>query len=834
MAYASGRYGEAVRIADRFFEDVHSSTNILTEDGWKLRLLCAWASRALGNLARARELLERCSIDKPADPIAHCHIEVLRAAIEQAEGEFARTLDRLSPLKGVVGPSAEHDLFGELCLVIGISASRTGDLRAALTQFEDSAAAFRRSENHGGLARTALNESLAWRKLGDYERAKEALGEASTLQARLNQPRFTIAYLINSSVLDFARGEYEPAYERAARARKLSHDVGWVQKEVRALLSMGRAVTALMRVSDAGVALLQARDLSRHHGFAREEALAHEFLGDLARARGDWVAARAEWEKALEIGERIAPRGDVTGEPTRRLSEAALHEALAARAEGDHQSEAARIREALAFARRAFDVNRSCGDRKEEASTLRALGDIALGRGRRVAARRAYEASVAILAEMGARGELALSQQALDALVGLTPDAAVAPSAPAGLAAPQPSTHALATPPSPAIAAATAAPRTPARAKAPAARAARAARGPRAPRTTAPPIIDDDVIIPLIDPAHAPASHIAFTIPEEGWAFVARDPIVLHLVERLSAVAPLDGSVLLLGETGTGKEMLARLVHTASGRAGAFVAANASAFPETLVESELFGHARGAFTGASQDKKGLFEAAHGGTFFLDEIGDLPLPTQAKLLRTLEERAVKRVGSNDTRKIDVRFVAATNVDLRGEIEAGRFRRDLYYRLCAHEFDIPPLRKRGQDALLLARHVLARRAAQCGKAIPGIGPAAARALLAYPWPGNVRELDNEMQRAATLVPAGRPLEPAHLSARIRVAFDAARANSAAAADGLFGDVALLERTRIETALAATGGNQARAGLLLGMSRQALRYKLLKYEIRPRKAR
>jgi len=300
-------------------------------------------------------------------------------------------------------------------------------------------------------------------------------------------------------------------------------------------------------------------------------------------------------------------------------------------------------------------------------------------------------------------------------------------------------------------------------------------------------------------------------------------------VQQLRTVAPLDGTVLLLGETGTGKELLARLVHTASGRTGAFVAANASAFPDSLVESELFGHIRGAFTGAAHDKKGLFEVAHGGTFFLDEVGDLPMPTQAKLLRTLEERAVKRVGATESRRIDVRFVAATNIDLRHEMEAGRFRRDLYYRLAAHEFDIPPLRKRGSDALLLARDMLARRARQCSKRISGIDAEAARALLAYRWPGNVRELDNEMQRAATLVPQDGALAPSHLSSRVRAALDAG-----ASPEGLVGDVEQLERTRIEAALAATGGNQARAGALLGMSRQLLRYKLMKYQLKPRTSR
>jgi transcriptional regulator with PAS, ATPase and Fis domain len=466
------------------------------------------------------------------------------------------------------------------------------------------------------------------------------------------------------------------------------------------------------------------------------------------------------------------------------------------------------------------------------------LGDIALARGREIAARRAYQTSIAMLSEMGARGELALSQRALGDLdhasAGMQTTTTSAPDRLEDKAR----GNEQSAPPRrrgrPPRAASSTRPNAQTQRDSDSRIPGGAARARRL-RATDTSAIDAIVssyaegasIVPLL--RETPDAEIAFTIPEEGWAFLTRDPLILYLIQRLRAVAPLEGTVLLLGETGTGKEMLARLVHAASGRKGAFVAANASAFPDTLVESELFGHIRGAFTGAAIDKKGLFEVAQGGTFFLDEVGDLPMPTQAKLLRTLEERAVRRVGATESRRIDVRFVAATNVDLRHEMEAGRFRRDLYYRLAAHEFDIPPLRKRGSDILLLARDMLARRARQCNKRVSGIDVEAARALLAHRWSGNVRELDNEMQRAATLIPNNGALTPSHLSSRVRAALDADPSR-----EGLVGDVEQLERTRIEAALAATGGNQARAGALLGMSRQLLRYKLMKYQLKPRPKR
>jgi DNA-binding NtrC family response regulator/tetratricopeptide (TPR) repeat protein len=678
-------------------------------------------------------------------------------------------------------------MFGELSLVMGVSLKWRGDLMGALRSFEDAAAAFRRIDHQTGIARALGNQSLVLRTAGHLARSRELIEEARTLQARIKNPRFQVALWVNLSVLEFAVGNFAASSATASAGLQIAERIALAQWQSRGLLARGRALAALRRLTESQSDLLRALDISREHGFAREEAMAHEFLGDLARSMGDWERARAEWEAALAIGERIAPRGDVTGEPLRRLAEAAL-------AAGD-------VREALVFGRRAYDVNTSCGDRKERASTLRVLGDIARHRGRLTAARLAYEASVQELATMGAMGELAVSERALDALraqEGRVPTTAECDdgadvAGDAADAAPGADFLTAAGPD-----AASTMRGAPAR--------RRSVRALRASGASA----DAD-----------PASTIAFTVPSQGWEFVTRDAVLLHLVEQIRNVAPLGGTVLLLGETGTGKELLARFLHDASGRRGAFIATNASAFPDALLESELFGHARGSFTGAIVERKGLLEAAHGGTFFLDEIGDLPVTLQAKLLRTLEEGAVKRVGATDARKIDVRFVAATNRDLKEEIRSGRFRQDLYYRLAVHEFEIPPLRRRAGDIPLLARAFVTRSLAGRGKAFGGFDDAVENALVAHLWPGNVRELANEMQRAASRIGDGERVRLEHLSTRVRAA--AARN---AAAPGLFDDVAMMERSRIEDALAAAAGNQARAGEMLGMSRRALRYKILKY--------
>jgi DNA-binding NtrC family response regulator len=222
---------------------------------------------------------------------------------------------------------------------------------------------------------------------------------------------------------------------------------------------------------------------------------------------------------------------------------------------------------------------------------------------------------------------------------------------------------------------------------------------------------------------------------------------VFTLLKRASAS---DATVLITGESGTGKELAARAVHAGSARSGArFVAVNCGAIPESLVESELFGHVRGSFTGATADRRGLFEEAHGGTLFLDEVGELPLAMQVKLTRALQERSIRRVGESVERSVDARVIAATNVDLKAAVGAGKFREDLFYRLNVFPVRLPPLRERRDDIPALAAHFLERHSARYGGRVEGFTHEALSALLRYDWPGNVRELENAVERALAVV-------------------------------------------------------------------------------------
>ncbi len=299
---------------------------------------------------------------------------------------------------------------------------------------------------------------------------------------------------------------------------------------------------------------------------------------------------------------------------------------------------------------------------------------------------------------------------------------------------------------------------------------------------------------------------------------------VLELIER---AAEYKATVLLTGESGTGKEVLARAIHAQSARRqAAFVAVNCGAIPETLLESELFGHAKGAFTGADRARRGLFEEADGGTLFLDEIGELPLPLQVKLLRVLQEEEVRPVGESKARRVDVRVLAATARDLEAEVAAGRFREDLFYRLNVLRVAVPPLRERREDIPLLVDHFLGQSRVSLGKDVRGIADDALARLVRYDWPGNVRELENVIERALILTDGDR-LTLADLPDAIARPEAPSPAEATATADfSLAAARRRFETDFIREALAAAKGNRTHAARLLGISHRALLYKIKEY--------
>ena len=308
---------------------------------------------------------------------------------------------------------------------------------------------------------------------------------------------------------------------------------------------------------------------------------------------------------------------------------------------------------------------------------------------------------------------------------------------------------------------------------------------------------------------------------------VAKSPAMTKALEVAAKVAKHTSPVLITGESGTGKELVARLIHDESERSrGAFIPVNCGAIPENLLESELFGYTRGAFTGADRDKPGLFEAASGGTLLLDEIGDMPVTLQVKLLRVLQESEIRRLGDTRARSVDVRLVAATNKDLEEEVRLGDFRRDLFYRIAVVPIHLVPLRQRRDEIPLLVNHFIEQYNRKLKLDMRGIESDAMRLLLEYPWPGNVRELENTIERAMVLTDGPKIMVddlPANVANPI-VALDSPDLPD----DELSvkKHSAILERRLIKQALERTGGNKTRAADLLELSSRALLYKIREY--------
>ena len=347
---------------------------------------------------------------------------------------------------------------------------------------------------------------------------------------------------------------------------------------------------------------------------------------------------------------------------------------------------------------------------------------------------------------------------------------------------------------------------------------------------------DNDEIKMVVSNALSITDHLKTMNPDELISFgnlVGNTPQIREIQNILRQVAPTDTTVLIQGESGTGKELVARALHYGSHRRDkSFIAVNCAAFNENLLESELFGHAQGSFTGAISSKVGLFKVADGGTFFLDEVADMPKQTQIKLLRAIEDRKILPVGDVEVIPVDVRLIAATNRKLDDEVKAGRFREDLYYRLNVIPIQLPPLRHRRADIPLLAGQFLARSARITGKAVEGFTSEALEKLMGYHWPGNIRELDNVIQRAVTLcadslteednVILGASSEPQEPHGPARAALDAEGKN-------LGEKLASVEKELIQEALEKTDWSLSRTADLLQISYRQLRYRIDKLNIK-----
>ncbi len=645
---------------------------------------------------------------------------------------------------------------------LGRVAYREGDLGAARDHYEQALALHRRLGDELRVARVRVNLGLLHKNRCEWETATAYFEGALESFRSLGRFADTGPALLNLGVVHQKCGNWPQADEsyRAAERVFLQTADHWSLAQV--TIGLGNVARLERRFSDAETLLLSALERARSAGVRREEVLALEFLGELEYDRGHADAALARYGDALALADRIAPEGDLVVEIERRRAEALC--ALQ------------RLDEASRACERAARLAERTGDRLERAVSQRVAGEISWARGRREEALQVWTHAATLLAECRERLEIGRVELALG----------------------------------------------------------RAHQDPREARRHLYRAVGSFAELPVHfwleqaeDELHrrigesAPAAgRPATLLGRRGRApgLVACSHRMREVEQLARRAAATDLAVLVLGETGTGKELVARTIHGQSSRAsGPFIALNCGALRADLALSQLFGHRKGAFTGAHAEGVGLVEAAHGGTLFLDEVGELPHDVQVTLLRFLESGEYLRLGETQVRRSDVRLIAATNRDLRGEAGERLFRRDLLFRLNEIEIRIPALRERGEDIVPLARHFLGFYGGLEG---PRLDAGAESVLRAHSWPGNVRELENVMKRLGALHSGEGTLDAAALLPLLE-SHDAAPA-MAAGARGEHDRVAILE------AWGRADGNKSRLAALLGVSRKTLYARLKRLEL------
>jgi DNA-binding NtrC family response regulator/Tfp pilus assembly protein PilF len=709
-------------------------------------------------LAHCRELLAGEDALESASLRARLHVLMARALQDLGRIEDCGHTARLA--LELADGSGDLAISAQALTVLGTTCYRAGDLESSRDHAEQALALYRRLGDRLNAARVRNNLGLVHKNLCEWDSAVAHFQAALDVYEEGGHLADTANPLMNLGIVHQKMGEWERAAERYRECEHVLARLGEELRLARVAIGLGNVARLQRRFTEAETHLLAALERARAQGARREEALALEFLGELDFDRGRTDPALARYAEALAIAERTAPDGDLVLEVERRRAEALCV--------------AGRPVEAHAACARALRLARDTQDRLEYAAAHRVAGEIALARGARAEAQEWWNTAATLLRGCHERHELAktcllIGRHAEDPRLARVPLFQAC-----ALFAEMGSSHGLA------------------QAEAELNRVLGSAPAPLPARTES-----------LLGRRHRAPS------------MVACSPGMRRVEALATRAAGTELSVLVLGETGTGKELVARTIHAQSSRASKpFLAVNCGALRADLALSQLFGHRKGAFTGAHAEGIGLVEAAHGGTLFLDEAGELPHDVQVTLLRFLESGEYLRLGETQVRRADVRIIAATNRALRGADGEKLFRRDLLFRLNEIEIRLPALRERAEDVLPLARHFLSFYGGIDG---PRLTPAAEAVLAAYGWPGNVRELENVMKRIAALHASDEPVDAADV---IPFLAEPSPEPAPAHADG--------ERERIMNAWRHANGNKSRLAELLGVSRKTLYARLHRLQL------
>ena len=701
-------------------------------------------------LAQAREvLLEEAQL---ASPSLRCRLHLQCGDALFRLGRIDEGLDAGQRALALADAAGELAQSATALNLLGNLTYRRGDLAEARDLYEQALALFRRVGDDSGAGHVRNNLGLILKNLCEWDAAAVHLRQALESHRRCGHFGDTLAPLINLGIVFQKSGDWKLAAEHFAQAEQVAVQVGDELRAINVAIGAGNVARLERRFDDAEALLNRASRQARERGARREEVLAREFLAELDFDRGRFEEALTAYHEALRLAERVAPEGDLVVEIERRRAEVLLV--------------LGRLEAAESACQRASRLARQSDDRLEFAVAERVAGSIAWARGRGDDAFVSWGMAAQLLEQAHERLELGKTYLEMGRAASDPIQARRHLYRAAVLFGPLSTPYWLD------------------RAEQELSRAAAEAAPSSTPQVTL-----------MGRRSRAPG-------------LVACSPLMRQVEQLARRAGGTELSVLITGETGTGKELVARTIHSLSARAGKpFLAVNCGALRVDLALSQLFGHRKGAFTGAHTDGVGLVEAAHGGTLFLDEVGELPLDVQVTLLRFFESGEYMRLGETQVRRADVRIIAATNRELRGADEK-LFRRDLLFRMNEVEIAVPPLRERRDDVIPLARHFLAFYGGLGG---PRLTPDAESVLLAHAWSGNVRELENVMKRVAALHGDSAMVTPASLMPFI--SYNASSPNGAAVVPA--GD----DRAAILEAYASAHGNKSRAAELLGVSRKTL---------------
>ena len=766
-------------------------------------------------LAEIRELenlkvVEELSIE--AGELAYLGAWALRKLGKLKEG-----LAKARKAYEILRKTEKHTRLAQIQHVMGIIHAQLGEFKQAEIQLTDTASTYRRIKDEKGLANVYNDLARIAFSRSDYDRATEYINDALDFCRRTQDRELAARLYGNLGTIMMLQDRWAEAEESLLASLEANQALGARLNACRSLLALGNLSISARRLEKAREFLARALDLITENGFLHELGIYHEYAGSLQLARGDSKGARDHFREAIGIGEQTGPKSAIISQAYRLLAELQADE-------GDYQ-------EALVSSEKSLQVSKDIGEKIEEAVIYRILGRVYSQDGRQAGDVREYfERAAQMMEEMGVKYELVktyLDMSRCDAFefrekmkfLGKAEDLASQLDPPYYLAKVHLGFAELFIDSDKPYAAHDFMSR---------------ARGVfeqmhEADELKALSALESKIQAPL------PASQLACKNSSEDLSFdqiVTRDSSMLDILKSVQQIKDLDVTILLEGPTGTGKDLLAKVIHCNSNRKNKrFVVASCAAFPESLIESELFGHKKGAFTGAVADKKGLLHEADGGTLYLDEIADVPLPTQVKLLRAIEEKEIMRIGELKPRKVDFRVIAATNRDLDQMVQEGKFRSDLFYRLDVMRFKLPPLRERTQDIPLLLEHFLRKHALngsrQASDPIPEVDPDVIKLFMGFDWPGNARELENEAKKLLIASRGEKTIRLEHLNNSLEKFKNDGNGNSNGSS--LIEDRERFEKERIEKALAETNWVKTRAAKLLGIDEARLRYRMRKLGIK-----